>query len=337
MRRKLGIVVLTGASAGVGRATAAMLAKRGCKIGLIARGAEPLEETRAMVEAAGGEAIALPLDVADAAAVDAAAEQVETRFGPIDTWINAAMVTVFSPVSEMTAEEFRRVTEVTYLGTVHGTLAALKRMRQRDYGTIVQVGSALSYRSIPLQSAYCGAKFAIRGFTDALRSELIHDGSRIRLSMVQLPGLNTPQFEWARNHLPQRPRPVAPVYQPEVAARAIVRAAEEAPRELWVGGSSVQAILGTMVLPGLLDRLLAARAYSGQQTSEPALERADNLETSYPGKHRAHGRFGRHARTRAIRLSSGTVRAALLGTAGAAVAATSVLAAQSRRARLEKW
>src|SRR5690606_29668264 len=229
---------------------------------------------------------------------DAAAEQVETRFGPIDTWINAAMVTVFSPVSEMTAEEFRRVTEVTYLGTVHGTMAALKRMRQRDCGTIVQVGSALSYRAIPLQSAYCGAKFAIRGFTDALRSELLHDGSRIRLSMVQLPGLNTPQFEWARNHLPQRPRPVAPVYQPEVAARAVVRAAEEAPRELWIGGSSIRAILGGMALPGLLDHLLARKAYGGQQTDEPALSRPDNLEASFPGAHRAHGRFGRGAKTK---------------------------------------
>src|SRR5690625_1419179 len=203
MHQEPRVVVLTGASAGVGRAIAAELARRGCRIGLIARGREPLEETQAMVEAAGGEALALPLDVADAPAVAAAAEQVVAEFGPIDTWINAAMVTVFSPVSAMSAAEYRRVTEVTYLGYVHGTLTALQHMRRQNYGTIVQVGSALAYRAIPLQSAYCAAKFAIRGFTDSLRSELIHDGSRIRLTMVQLPGMNTPQFEWARNHLPQ--------------------------------------------------------------------------------------------------------------------------------------
>jgi short-subunit dehydrogenase len=321
MRQKPGVVVLTGASAGVGRAVAAELAKRGCRIGLVARGEGPLQETKAMVEAAGGQAIVLPLDVADAAAVDAAADRVEAAFGPVDTWINAAMVTVFSPIGAMTAEEFRRVTEVTYLGYVHGTLAALKHMRPRNRGTIVQVGSALSYRSIPLQSAYCAAKFAIRGFTDALRSELIHEGSRVRVTMVQLPGLNTPQFEWARNHLPQRPRPVAPVYQPEVAARAIVRAAERAPRELWVGKSSVEAILGAMVVPGFLDKRFARQAYSGQQTGEPALDRADNLENSYPGDHRTHGRFGKHARTHALALTPDMVKGALLGAAGMAALA----------------
>lgn len=324
MRQEPRVVVLTGASAGVGRATAAELARRGCRIGLIARAAEPLEETHAMVEAAGGHALALPLDVADAAAVDTAAKRVEAHFGPIDTWINVAMVTVFSPVSAMTAEEYRRVTEVTYLGYVHGTLAALQRMRRRDRGTIVQVGSALAYRAIPLQSAYCAAKFAIRGFTDSLRSELIHDGSRIRLTMVQLPGLNTPQFEWGRSHLPRRPRPVPPVFQPEAAARAVVRAAEWAPREMWVGGSSVQAILGGMALPGLLDRLLAKQAYEGQMTNEPAMPRADNLEHSFPGAHRAHGRFGEHASSRALMLPAGGVRALLATTSALGLAAAAL-------------
>lgn len=337
MHQEPRVAVLTGASAGVGRAIAAELARRGCRIGLIARGREPLEETQAMVEAAGGEALALPLDVADAPAVAAAAEQVVAEFGPIDTWINAAMVTVFSPVSAMSAAEYRRVTEVTYLGYVHGTLTALQHMRRQNYGTIVQVGSALAYRAIPLQSAYCAAKFAIRGFTDSLRSELIHDGSRIRLTMVQLPGMNTPQFEWARNHLPQRPRPVAPVYQPEAAAREVVRAAVWAPRELWVGGSSIQAILGGMAAPGLLDHFLAWKAYSGQLTDELEQERADNLDASFPGAHRAHGRFGSEAKTRTLALSAGSVRAAaLIGAAGALAVTAGAVAAKrllpSRRA-----
>jgi short-subunit dehydrogenase len=331
MRQAPSVVVLTGASAGVGRATALALAERGCKIGLIARDQQALEDVRLAVEAAGGQALALPLDVADAAAVEAAADRVETELGPIDTWINAAMVTVFSPVSEMTADEFRRVTEVTYLGYVHGTLAALKYMRPRDRGTIVQIGSALAYRSIPLQSAYCAAKAAIRGFTDSLRSELIHDQSQVRLTMVQLPAVNTPQFEWARNHMPERPRPVAPIYQPEAVARAIIRAAEEAPRELWVGKASVQAILGTFVAPGLLDRMMAKQAYGGQQTGEPALERTDNLENSYPAHHRAHGRFDDEAKPRVMALSSDTVRGAVLGGAGIAVLGLAAAAAGAAR------
>lgn len=333
MRASPSVVVITGASAGVGRATAVAVAERGCKIGLIARDEQSLEDTRMAVEAAGGQALALPVDVADAAAVDAVADRVEHELGPIDTWINAAMVTVFGPVVETTAEEYRRVTEVTYLGYVHGTLAALKRMRRRDYGTIVQVGSALSYRAIPLQSAYCAAKFAIRGFTDSLRSELIHDGSRIRLTMVQLPAVNTPQFEWARNHMAERPQPVPPIYQPEAVARAIVRAAEEAPRELWVGKSSVQAIIGGMLAPGLADRMLAKQAYSGQQSGERALDRPDNLETSYPGKHRAHGRFDQKAKPRAIAVSSGQVLAGAAGMAMLTVGAAAAMAAGAIEAR----
>ncbi|MGK7868120.1 SDR family oxidoreductase, partial [Falsiroseomonas sp. E2-1-a20] len=255
-----GTVVITGASAGVGRATARAYARRGWNVALLARGAEGLEAARAEIERDGAAALALPVDVADPDAVFRAAGQVVAAFGAIDVWINAAMVTVLGEVAEITPEEFRRVTEVTYLGSVHGTLAALQHMRPRNRGTIVQVGSALAYRAIPLQAAYCAAKFAMRGFTDSLRSELIHAGSGVRLTMVQLPAVNTPQFDWARNHMPRRPRPVAPVFAPEAVAEHILRAAREAPRELWVGGPAVQAILGNMVAPGLLDRMLAVAA-----------------------------------------------------------------------------
>lgn len=221
------VVVITGASAGVGRATVREFAKRGARIGLLARGRDGLEAARREVEEAGGRALVLAVDVANAGAVETAAEEVEREFGPIDIWINNAMASVFSPIKDMTAEEFRRVTEVTYLGVVHGTLAALKRMFPRDRGTIVQVGSALSYRSIPLQSAYCAAKHAERGFTDSLRSELIHDGSKVHVTMVQLPALNTPQFGWVKSRLPRKSQPVPPIFQPEVAAEAIYWAAHE--------------------------------------------------------------------------------------------------------------
>ena len=228
-------VVVTGASAGVGRAVAIAFAQKGWNVALIARGKEGLEGARRDVEAAGGHALVLPLDVAEADAVFAAADQVMAEWGHIDVWINDAMVTIFAPVKDIKPDEFRRVTEVTYLGQVYGTMAALKHMRPRNRGTIVQVGSALSYRAIPLQSAYCGAKFAIRGFTDALRSELDHERSRIRLTMVQLPAVNTPQFDWARSRMPRKLQPVPPIYQPEAIAKEIVRAALEAPRELWIG------------------------------------------------------------------------------------------------------
>jgi NAD(P)-dependent dehydrogenase (short-subunit alcohol dehydrogenase family) len=319
------IVVITGASAGAGRATALEFARHGCRIGLIARAEEGLEEAAREVEAAGGQALALPADTADAKAVEEAADHVEAHFGPIDTWVNCAMVTVYSPVSEMTAEEYRRVTEVTYLGYVHGTLAALKHMRPRDRGTIVQAGSALAYRAIPLQSAYCAAKFAIRGFTDSLRSELLHDKSHIRLSMVQLPGMNTPQFDWGRNHLSQRTQPVPPIYQPEVAARAIYRAAVEAPRELWVGKATLQTIVGATLAPGLLDRFLAKKAYSGQETQAPAIpDKDDNLfDPVHSAKsHSAHGRFDEKAKPRAMEVKEETVRtAAVTAVAGLAVGA----------------
>ncbi len=325
-------VVITGASAGVGRATAKEFARHGYQIGLIARGEKALEETRAELQAMGAKALALPADVADADQVEKAAASAEAELGPIDVWVNSAMVTVFSPVSAMTPEEFKDVTDTTYLGYVYGTLAALGRMRARNRGTIVQVGSALAYRSIPLQSAYCGAKSAIRGFTDSLRSELIHDRSRVRLTMVQLPAHDTPQFEWARNKLESRPQPVPPIYRPEVAGRAIYHAAQDAPRELWVGSSTVKAIVGNMVMPWVLDKLMAKQAYSGQQTGEPALKhRPNNLEHPVAGLHRQRGRFGKHAKTDAIEVKAEALgKAALVAAAGIGVVA---LAAGVRGAR----
>jgi len=321
-RHNPSVVAITGASAGVGRATVELLAGRGCRLALLARDRGGLSDTAATVEALGGRALALPVDVADAAAVEQAAAAAEDELGPIDTWINCAMVTVFSPVSEMAPEEFRRVMEVTYLGYVHGTLAALKRMKPRDAGVIVQVGSALAYRAIPLQSAYCAAKFAVRGFTDALRSELLHDRSRVRLSMVQLPAVNTPQFEWARNRLGRQPRPVPPIFAPEVAARAVLRAAEEAPRELWLGGSAIKAIVGGALAPGLADRLLATQGYDGQMTEEPAADRPGNLQAPVAGLHRRQGRFAARARKHALALKPETLRAAVtLAAAGLAAGA----------------
>ena len=306
-------VIITGASAGIGRATAKTFALAGYKVGLLARGAQGLADTQAELEQLGASALAISVDVADADAVMQAAERFEEELGLIDVWVNAAMVTVFGPVDALTPEEIKRVCEVTYLGAVNGTQAALKLMRVRDRGTIVQVGSALSYRAIPLQAAYCGAKFAIRGFTDSLRCELLHDHSRIRLTMVQLPAHNTPQFDWARNKLGKRSQPVPPIYTPEVAARAIFRAAADAPRELWLGRAAFQAILGNMVMPGLLDRLLARRAYSGQITREedPA-GRPDNLFAPVEGLHRTPGRFVRGVEGSALGLSARAVGALLL-------------------------
>lgn len=288
------IVVITGASAGVGRATARAFARRGALIGLVARGREGLEAAAREVEALGGKALILPADVAVAAELEAAAETVEQRFGPIDIWINNAMATIFAPVSAITPDEFRRATEVTYLGTVYGTMAALRRMRPRNRGSIVQVDSALGYRAIPLQAPYCGAKFAIRGFTDSLRSELLHDGIDINLALVCLPALNTPQFDWARNKTGHAPQPVPPIFQPEVAAEAILHAATHRLRELWVGTPTIKAILANRLFPGLLDRLLARRGYDGQLTDRPAPRDATgNLFTPLRGDHGAHGRFDR--------------------------------------------
>ena len=288
------VVMITGASAGVGRATAVAFARRGASVGLIARGRAGLDGARHDVEAAGGRAMTFAVDVADADGVEDAAAALESAFGPIDVWINNAMASVFSPVREMTAAEFKRVTEVTYLGVVYGTLAALRRMLPRDRGTIVEVGSALAYRGIPLQAAYCASKHAIQGFCDSLRSELLHDGSGVQLTMVQMPALNTPQFAWVKSRLPHRAMPVPPVFQPEVAAEAIVHAAEHPRREFYVGWPTVEAIVGNKIVPGLGDRYLAAQGYSAQQTSEPEdPNRADNLwfPVDADRDFGAHGRF----------------------------------------------
>ncbi|MEO6830463.1 MAG: SDR family oxidoreductase, partial [Acidobacteriaceae bacterium] len=274
------VVMVTGASAGLGRAIAHAFAKRGARIGLVARNEEALEACSREVEELGGEALVLALDVSDASALEQAAGKLEDTFGPIDVWVNDAMVSVFSPVKEMKPEEYKRVTEVSYLGYVYGTLAALHRMLPRDRGTIIQVGSALAVRSIPLQSAYCACKHAIAGFTDSLRCELYHDKSNVQLTMIQMPAMNTVQFTWVKSRLPDKPQPVPPIFQPEVAAEVVVHAAEakRPRREYWVGSPTVEAILGQMVVPGLLDRYLGETGYKAQQTEEPdSPTRPDNL------------------------------------------------------------
>jgi NAD(P)-dependent dehydrogenase (short-subunit alcohol dehydrogenase family) len=286
------VVVVTGASAGVGRATVRAFARHGADIGLIARGMGGLEGARREVEAEGRRAIVLPADVADAAAIDAAADCVERELGPIDVWVNNAMVSVFSPVSQLEPDEIRRVTDVTYHGVVYGTLAALKRMVPRDRGIILQVGSALAYRGIPLQAAYCGAKHAIQGFTESLRCELLHDGSAVRVTMVHLPAMNTPQFDWVKSRLPRRAQPVPPIYAPEIAASAVVWAASHHRREISVGAMTAAVIWGNKFAAGLGDRYLARTGYDSQQTDEPAdPDRPDNLWHPLPGDHGAHGRF----------------------------------------------
>ncbi|HEX6287782.1 MAG TPA: SDR family oxidoreductase [Herpetosiphonaceae bacterium] len=320
------VVVITGASAGVGRATARAFARRGAHIGLLARGRDGLEGARRDVEALGGKALVLPTDVADSDQVEAAAARVEKAFGPIDIWVNNAMTSVFSPVKETTPAEFRRVTDVTYLGYVYGTLAALKRMLPRDQGAIVQVGSALAYRGIPLQAAYCGAKHAIQGFCDSLRAELIHDGSNVRLTMVQMPALNTPQFDWVKSRLPNRAQPVPPIFQPEVAAEAIVWAAHHDRREVYVGLSSVIAIVGNKIAPGLGDWYLGRSGYKSQQTDEPRdPEAMHNLWEPVPGDHGAHGRFDDRAKQSSWQLWATTHRS-WLALAGAGVASAAVAA-----------
>lgn len=307
------VVVVTGASAGVGRATARAFGEAGCAVALIARGRDGLEAAAREVEDAGGQALVIEADVADSGRVEDAATRIEQTLGPIDLWINDAMVTVMSPVIETTAEEYRRVTEVTYLGAVHGTLAALRRMLPRDRGVIVQVGSALAYRAIPLQSAYCASKHALRGFTDSLRCELLHERSGVRVTMVQLPALNTPQFEWSRIRFDRQPQPVPPIYQPEVAAQSIVFAADAGRREVWVGGRNALLTFVNKLVPSLGDRYLARTGYDSQLTDEPASpERPDNLDHPLPGDFGPHGRFDARARTRSLQLEATMRRGGLL-------------------------
>lgn len=303
MGRKLAgrVAVVTGASSGVGRSIARAYGAEGAKVALIARGHEGLEAAAAEIVERGSEALILPLDVSDFSAVHAAAHHVAQTWGGIDVWVNDAMISVFSPISHMRAEEFRRVMDVNYLGYVHGTLAALEVMRPRNRGTILQIGSALAYRSIPLQSAYCASKAAIRAFTDSLRSELIRERSGIRVSMLQLPAVNTPQFEVVRNRLPGHPQPVPPIYQPEVIARAAVRAALRPRREVWIGWSATKAIVGQRLIPGVLDRYLARNAWESQQTESlppghPHRHDRDNLDAPLPGDRGAHGPFDSRSR-----------------------------------------
>ncbi|HET7403873.1 MAG TPA: SDR family oxidoreductase [Usitatibacter sp.] len=328
-----GIVVVSGASAGIGRAVARRFGAAGWRVALIARGNDGLQAARDEIQRTGGEAMVIQADVADEAAVEAAAARVEREWGPIDVWVNNAMVTAFCEFMDMPPADFRRATEVTYFGSVWGIRAALTRMLPRDRGVVVQVGSALAYRSIPLQSAYCGAKSALRGFIDSLRSELLHRRSGVKLTMVQLSVFNTPQFDWGKACIAKQPQPVPPIFQPEVAAEAIYHAALRPRREWWVGWPAVKAILGQRVVPGMLDRLLAREGYSGQHTEEPLPPgRPDNLYAPVPGDHGAHGRFDARAKPRSLQVELNQHRGALA--AGALAAAFGLLAGWTWRRRL---
>jgi short-subunit dehydrogenase len=313
------VAVVTGGSAGIGRAAALAFARAGFAVALVARDPHRLQQAALQLRAVGGRAAVFAADVADAGRIDAIAEEVEQSLGPIEVWVNNAMATIFARFDEVTAAEFARVTEVTYLGAVNGTRAALRRMKPRDRGTVVQVGSALAYRSIPLQSAYCGAKSGIRGFSDAVRAELIHDRSRVRITMVQLSAFNTPQFDWARSRLPRKLQPVPPIFQPELAAEAILWAATRDRRELWVGWPAIKAILSSRLVPGLGDRLAAHQAWDEQETDRSARARPDNLFEPVPGEFGAHGRFDDRATRRMPALWLAQHWRALLASAAALV------------------
>jgi short-subunit dehydrogenase len=327
------VVVVTGASGGVGRATAHAFAKRGARIALLARGEKGLDDCRREVESLGGAALCIPTDVADHLQVEAAAARAEAELGPIDVWVNDAMATVFAAFADVTPEEYKRATEVTYLGAVYGTMAALRRMRARNSGTVVQVGSALSYRAIPLQAAYCGSKFAIRGFTDSIRTELRHEHSAVHITMVQLPGVNTTQFNWCRSKLPDHPQPVPPIYQPEIPAEAIYWAAHHRRRELWVGYSTLQAIIGTKLSALAGDIYLARTGFSGQQVQDrpvPA-DRPDNLFEPLPDKAATHGIFDAQAKVHSPQLWVSIHRRAIAGASVAAAAAIGAAVGAARR------
>jgi NAD(P)-dependent dehydrogenase (short-subunit alcohol dehydrogenase family) len=321
------VIVVTGASGGVGRAVARRYGARGDKVAVLARGVDGLAGVTKEIEAAGGTALPVEVDVADHAAVDAAATHVEAELGPIDVWINDAFTSVFAPFMQVSPDEFKRLTEVTYLGYVYGTRAALRRMLPRDRGTVVQVGSALAYRGIPLQSGYCGAKHAIQGFTESLRCELLHDKSNVHVTMVQLPAVNTPQFDWVLSRLRHKAQPVPPIYQPEVAARGIVYAADHPRRrEYWIGGSTVATLLANAVAPGMLDRYLARTGYKSQQTDQPrTADQPANLWRPADGPHEpdygAHGRFDGRAKTHSVQLWASQHHGVLAGAAAAAALA----------------
>ncbi|OYN77477.1 SDR family oxidoreductase [Mycolicibacterium sphagni] len=331
-------VVITGASAGIGRASARMFGARGDRVALLARGPSGLDGAVKDVENAGGQALAIPTDVADYAEVDAAATVVERTFGPIDIWVNVAFTSVFAPFHQITAEEYRRVTEVSYLGYVHGTMVALSRMRPRNTGTIVQVGSALGDRAIPLQSAYCGAKHAINGFTESVRTELMHEDSNVHITVTQMPAVNTPQFSWVLSRLPRHPQPVPPIYQPEIAARAVLFAADHPRRkQFWVGASTAATVLGQRVAPALLDRYLAKTGYASQQTGEwVSPDRPNNLweprDDDQGGDHGAHGVFDDRSLSVSPQLwfSQHARQTVLTGAAGA-VAIAAALIRRGRR------
>jgi short-subunit dehydrogenase len=325
-------IVITGASSGIGRATVRRFAGPGVRIGLVARGRDGLEAAAREVRQAGGEALVLPTDVADAEAVDAAAQAAEEALGPIDIWINNAMATVFAPFAELTPEEFRRANEVTYFGSIWGMRSALARMRERDRGTIVQVGSAMAYRGIPLQAPYCGAKHGIQGVFESLRTELRHDKSKVHLTTVQLPGINTPQFVHARNTFHKYSIPVAPFYQPEMAAEAIHWAAHHRRREVWVGVPTVYTILGSRMASWVAERYLAATAWDGQLTENPIPpDQPDNLETPPPGDPGAHGPYDEKAHPRSLQLPLTTHRGLTGAAAAAGLAAGALAVARARR------
>lgn len=307
------VIVVTGAAAGVGRAIAMRFAAEGARLGLVSRDQAALDALAVEIREAGGVAAVAAIDVSDARAVFEAADQFARELGPIDIWINDAMLTVFSPVADITADEFRRVTEVTYLGVVHGCMAALKQMRADQQGHIINIGSALAYRGIPLQAAYCGSKHAIRGFTASLRSELKHDRSGIAVSILELPAMNTPQFDWARTHMPRQPKPMGTIYQPEAAADAVLRAARTRAPEYWVGTSTLMTIVGNMISPEFLDWYLARSAVEGQETTQSVRpSRRDNLLMPVTDLHRIRGVFDAQARRRTTAYPGGIARACIV-------------------------